>query len=348
MTQATTLTDVAKAAGVSYVTVSRVLNGKADYRRPTFAKRAERIRKLAKEMGYRPNAAARATVRGRFDAIGLMLSTHHSRSILPEPMLNAIADALSRRGLRLSIDKLPDDKLVQEGVVPDLLRAWSVDGLLINYNAIIPDKLVELVDAYGLPAVWLNSKQAHDCVYPDDEQAGRIATEHLLELGHTRIAFVHYGGWDHYSAPARRDGYAQAMRAAGLEPQLITGQDMNQAQKRRTAAQWLRGPDRPTAAVVYGVATLWPVNLAAQIDVGLKVPDDLSLVCFDNASLSHGDIHVSVARLPGASMADRAVELLLERIADPTVTHDPLCLPCRMEPGNTTAPPRKAGAASTA
>ena len=344
MTQATTLTDVAKAAGVSYVTVSRVLNSNTNYRRPTFAKRAERIRKLAKDMGYRPNAAARATVRGRFDTVGLMLSTHHSRSILPEPMLNAIADALAARGLRLSIDKLPDDKLVQEGVVPDLLRAWSVDGLLINYNAIIPDKLIELVDAYGLPAVWLNSKQTHDCVYPDDEQAGRVATEHLLELGHTRIAFVHYGGWSHYSTPARRAGYEQAMRAAGREPQTVTEPDMNAADKRRAAADWLRGPDRPTAAVVYGVATLWPLNLAAQVDVGLRVPEDLSLVCFDNASLWHGDIHVSVARLPSASMADRAVELLLERIADPAVTHDPLCLPCRMEPGNTTAPPARVAA----
>jgi LacI family transcriptional regulator len=342
MSQAVTLTDVAKAAGVSYVTVSRVLFGNTDYRRPTFAKRAARIRKLAMEMGYRPNAAARATVRGRFDTVGLLLSTHHSRSILPESMLDAISDALSQRGLRLSIDKLPDEKLVAEGVVPDLLRAWSVDGLLINYNSEIPARMVELVNAYGLPAVWLNSIQPHDCVYPDDEQAGRIATEHLLELGHKRIAFVHYGGWGHYSMVARRDGYEKAMRAAGLTPQVVNEPDMSQADRRRTAAQWLRQPDRPTAAVVYGVATLWPLNLAAQIDLGLKVPDDLSLVSFDNRAMRHADINVTIAQLPGETMAQRAVGMLLERIADPSTTHPPLCLPCRLERGNTTAPPKQA------
>ncbi len=341
MADTVTLADIAKIVGVSHVTVSRVLNGNDDYRRPTFARRAQRIRKIAREMGYRPNTAARATVRGRFDAVGLMLSTHHSRSILPEPMLDAIADALASRGLRLSIDKLPDDKLVSEGVVPDLLRAWSVDGLLINYNAEIPPRLIELVEAYGLPAIWLNSRHEHDCVYPDDEQAGRIATEHLLELGHRRIAFVHYGGWSHYSAPARRDGYAKAMIDAGLTPQVVTEPDMDNSDKRRVAAAWLRSSDRPTAAVVYAVPTLWPLHLAAVVDVGLRVPEDLSLVCFDNTVIHHADVAVSVARLPTAKLAAEAVDMLLRRVADPSQCHPPTVLPCRIERGNTTAPPGK-------
>lgn len=333
-----TASQVARACGVSQPTVSRILSNGPSAERYSPDTR-QRVLGTARRLGYRLNAAARSTRTGRFEAVGLMLSTHHSRSILPGAMLGALSDALAARGQRLSIDKLPDDKLVDENMVPDLLRGWSVDGLLINYNTDIPDNLIRLIDAYGVPSVWLNSKQAHDCVYPDDEQAGRIATEHLLELGHRRIAFVHYGGWSHYSTPARRDGYVQAMRAAGLEPELVTAPDMSPADRRRTAAQWLRQPDRPTAVVVYGEATLWPLNLAAQIDVGLSVPRDLSFVSFAHTSLMHGDIHVSSARLPNESMARRAVDLLLERVDDPTVTHPPACLPCRLEVGNTSAPP---------
>lgn len=339
MASTVTLTDIAKASGVSHVTVSRILHGTVDYRRPTFAKRAARIRKLAREMGYRPNSAARATVRGRFDAVGLLLSTEHSRSILSGTMFNAIAEALAAKGLRLSVDKLPDEKLVDDGAVPDLLRAWSVDGLLINYTTQIPPRLIELVDAYGLPAVWLNSRHEHDCVYPDDEQAGRIATEHLLALGHRKIAFVHYGGWSHYSTPARRDGYARAMIDAGLRPWIITEPDMDAADKRRAAKAWLTGPDRPTAAVVYASPTLWPVYMAAVVDLGLKVPQDLSLISFDHGVIHHADVAVSVAKLPAASLAATAVEMLAQRIADPAKLHPPKVLPCRVVEGNTTAPP---------
>lgn len=333
-----TAAEVARACGVSQPTVSRILGNGPLAERYSLDTR-KRVLATAQRMGYRLNIAARNTRTGRFDAVGLMLSTHHSRSILPGAMLGAISDALAARGQRLSIDKLPDDKLVDENEVPGLLRGWSVDGLLINYNTDIPENLIRLIDAYGVPSVWLNSKQAHDCVYPDDEQAGRIATEHLLELGHRRIAFVHYGGWSHYSAPARRDGYAQAMRAAGLEPQLVSGPEMSASDRRRTAAQWLRQPDRPTAAVVYGEATLWPLNLAAQIDLRLSVPGDLSLISFSHTTLAHADIQVSTVRLPNESLARRAVDLLLERIEDPTCTHTPVCLPCRLDVGQTTAPP---------
>lgn len=334
-----TLTDIAKAAGVSYVTVSRILNSATEYRRPTFAKRAQQIRTLAREMGYRPNAAAQATVRGRFDTIGLLLSTHHSRSVLPESMLDAISDSLTSRKLRLSIDKLPDEELVRDGAAPDLMRAWSVDGLLINYNAEIPPKLIQMVENYGLPAVWLNSRHEHDCVYFDDEQAGRLATEHLLSLGHRRIAFLHYGGWSHYSMDARCNGYTQAMRSAGLTPQVVTEPDMDAADKRRTAAAWLKSSERPTAAVVYGVATLWPLHLAAMVDVGLKVPRDLSLISFEATPIVHVDTHVTSVHLPNVSLANQAVDLLLDRVADPSRLHPPVVLPCRVEQGDTTAPP---------
>jgi DNA-binding LacI/PurR family transcriptional regulator len=318
-----TLDSVAAAAGVSRDTVSRVLNGKTKEVWPTVIRRAARIRRIATEMGYRPHAAARAMSEGRFGTVALLLSTEAGRSTLPMTMLDGIHDALSRRGMNLMIAKLPDKKLTSEGFVPKVLREWMADGLLINYNRTIPERMIDLIEGHHVPAVWINCKRDADCVYPDDFGGGRTATEYLLKLGHRDIAYMEFSAGElelrHYSEADRRAGYEEAMREAGLATRLFApGADDGGAAELDLALRWLSRPRRPTAVVAYSHGAA--VQHAAAL-TGLRVPADLSVVSFGEKSTRPLGRPETVALVPAGAVGERAVEMLLVKLKAP---HEPL------------------------
>jgi DNA-binding LacI/PurR family transcriptional regulator len=106
--------------------------------------------------------------------------------------------------------------------LPKVVREVAADGLLINMSAGIQDHLLDALHALKTPAVWINTKQREDAVYPDDVHTGRWATEHLVSQGHRRVVFITQGeleGDVHYSVIDRRRGYDEVMRESGLEPQ---------------------------------------------------------------------------------------------------------------------------------
>jgi LacI family transcriptional regulator len=309
-----TIADIAKAAGVSDMTVSRVLNGNADYRRPTFRKRAERIRALADSLGYRPNAAARAARTGQFNAVTLLLSSNNRRSKLPEHMLEGIHDALEEQDLSLNLVRLPDEQLIDDGIVPRLLRERSSDGLLIDYIYDIPPRMIELIERHDVPAVWYNVDRDTNAVCPDDLQAGRLATELLLQAGHRRITYVSHNLTDetpHYSVLDRLRGYEQAMRDAGLTPRASTHRP-GKFTFHDMFINWLREPDRPTAVVAYSPSMVAGVLLAST-EVGLRFPDDLSLITF--ASEPYGLLRpLDTLLVPLHRVGRAGVEMLTGRV----------------------------------
>lgn len=340
--QMVTLDAVAAQAGVSRDTVSRVLRGRTKEIWPSMVQRAERIRRIAVEMGYRPHAAARAMSQGRFGTVSLLLSTEAGRSTLPTTMLDGIQDALSRSGLNLMIARAPDEKLTSTGFVPKVLRELMVDGLLINYNRTIPERMMELIEGHRIPAVWINCKREADCVYPDDLGGGRLAAEHLLKLGHRNVAYMEFSqagaGMRHYSETDRRAGYEATMREAGLPPRVLKPEAGDaDIDRLDVIGRWLSGPSRPTAAIAYAFGSA--VQHAAAL-AGLGVPTDLSVLSFaDQPRRPFGRPETTVV-VPAAKVGQMAVEMVLAKLANLDEPASPVMVEESLKAGLTTGPPK--------
>jgi LacI family transcriptional regulator len=313
---------IAERTGLSLPTVWQVLGDKGHR---YSASTRERVLTAAREMGYRPNASAKAISTGRFGAAALLLSTDSGNSYLPESLLGGIHDALAARNLHMTLAKAPDDALTRTGFVPKILREWMVDGLLINNYGAMPAPFLCALRKHGLPSVWINAKHDADCVHPEDVTVGRIATEYLLALGHSRIAYVSHTT-DHYSDADRETGYRAAMAGAGLTPRKIICDLNNHRVASRPALPdwiassdcWLKGQDRPTALIVYAEYIAVPVLHAAAL-VGLRIPDDLSIVVVAPNPVNDTAFPLTTVLLPEYAIGGAAVEMLLAKIEEPAV-----------------------------
>ncbi len=322
MTQAT-LNQIAAKAGVSRATAARILGSDVQYQRPTFAKRAQKIRRMAEELGYRPNAAAKAISTGRFQHVGLLMGTHYERSNFTREMIRGMHDALQQKQMHLSLWFLDDDQLADEAHLPRFLEQQMVDGLLVNYTHALPAHMQEAIDRAGLPVVWLNLKREHDSVYPDDIGAGRKAVEHLRGLGHRRIAFADFTHGPgnkflpHYSVLDRRAGYEQAMADAGLSPQNIAvPHELDGYEAVVRAAAVLASDDAPTAVVCQSPRDAEVFHMAA-VARQQRVPRDLSLVTFGPDRVSGTVLDMTRLTEPREMLGLLAAQALLRRIDQP-------------------------------
>jgi LacI family transcriptional regulator len=333
------LQQIAKAAGVSVMTVSRILNGRNKEVNAAAAARAAKVRQIASQMQYRPNAAARAIASGRFSTAGLLLSTDGYRSYLPSSLLTGIIQGLTANNMHLTVAQIPDEKLTSEGSVPKLLREMTADGLLINYTDHIPDAMLRLIHDNGIPCVWINCKLPADCAYPDDFAAAQAVAQHLLNIGHRRIAYIDFCHGEtsfaecHYSAADRYEGYASAMSAAGLRGQLIRGDGDGRWVCR--LKEILGAAERPTAFVGYGESDLLAVMRAAD-QLGLRVPDDVSLISFGDGAGAFAE-----AILPEVAVGQAAVEMLMRKLKSPSTKLPPEPIAFDLKCQSTLAPPPK-------
>lgn len=341
-----TLEEIAQRAGVSRNTAARALSGKTKANWLSTARRVAHIRRIARHMGYLPNAAAQATRGGRFSAFTLLLSTQGGRSTWSSDLLDGILDAMGAFGLHLNIAKLPDEVLTDAAALPRLLTTLASDGLLVNYTDHIPEPMIGLIREHRVPAVWVNSKQAHDCVHPDDFGAGRLAAEHLLGLGHTRIAFADYSHAlgmleeAHYSALDRAAGYSAAMQRAGLSPRVIRQPKYAPMPNREGfSVDWLSKPRRPTAVVCHSAGTLLPLYAACRT-LRLAIPDDLSVVHIGADTPIPLAVTPTLACIDEKGVGRAAVEMLVRKTADPHSHQAPHCVATTLGLGNTTAAPR--------
>lgn len=339
-----TQADLARAAGLHRITVAKALRGHPAVSKATRA----RIRGLARDLGYRPNAAALAMRRGRFGCVAMILSDDAVRSGLPQELLGGVTDALEERGHHLTIARLPDEKLTDERFVPKILREWMSDGLLINYNCELPERLATLVERCRFPHVWINAKRDCDCAYPDDYRAGVDAARRLIALGHRRIAYLSFsyrGETSHYSELDRRDGYIEAMRGAGLRASLFDRQNPVAGSEdrppwREAAEAILSSPQRPTAMVLYSACDAVSVSMAAE-RMGIEVPRNLSLIVFGPQVRKFADPRFADMTIPARSVGRAGVEMLLEKIETPGLVIEPRVIPFTYRAGDTLAPPKE-------
>ncbi len=306
---------LAEKLGVSQMAVSFALNDKPGVNQKTRRK----ILAAAEHAGYRPNASARATRRGKTRNIDLILGLHEAVSRIPTGLLEGVHDALAERELHLSISRLPDDKLTDEKYLPRVVREIAADGLLINYTHWFPEQLIDLIDRYNVPAVWLNAPLNQHCVRPDDELAGQMAAEHLLASGATKLSmyFVHEA--DHYSGAARQQGFMKAAREAGIKADVFTNSARRYSQIRHDVTtderlaltrQWLDRPDRPDAVFAYSLPEASLLLLAAA-QLGLNVPVDLSIITVADEIASYIGQPITTVVLPWREIAREAVKLVV-------------------------------------
>jgi len=329
------LNQIAREAGVSTATVTRALNRVGPYVRPKCGKRAEQIRELAERYGYRVNAAAKAMSTGRFHTVGCLHSTNlHATSSYQADLIASVHTNLEANDYYVTSSYLSDDRLTNASTFPKFVRELAVDGLLIDYVARVPDLARKLIDHCQLPAIWMNVKHDTHCVYPDDIAAGRMATEHLIEVGHRKIAYGELAITSHYSHTDRMKGYHQAMKCAGLEPQVIKPKVDAMGDRVDMARKILGQIDKPTAFVTPSPGSSNPFA-AATLAHGLEIGRDIAFVTINSQFERAFGVEMSTVLIPFRKVGEVCVNELIAKIEDPARQCPSIAVPPTFERGKT-------------
>ena len=308
-----TIRSVADAAGVSMSTVSNVLSGRHEQMAP---ETRERVLAAIARLDYQPNHVARSLVTRRTATIGLIMS-EVTNSLYP-PVTVGAEEACREAGYGLLLANAEDAESEQRAVA--LMRAKQVDALIVFAVSLLDADNDELYasQAAGTPTVAINRALPVDsplsAVWFDHRAGGRQATQHLIELGHRRIAHI-AGPANRLTGIQRRQGYEEALQDAGITPEpalIAVGDDYSFASGERLMARlW---EERPTAVFVAGDAmALGAMRTLSRL--GARVPADCSLAAFGNPDfVRYATPAVTTVDLPVSTAGRVAVELALRRL----------------------------------
>jgi DNA-binding LacI/PurR family transcriptional regulator len=299
------MTDVAKLAGVSHQTVSRVINGSPQVRPAT----RERVLAAMAELDYRPNSAARALVTGRSQTLGVV--SFDTTLYGPASTLYAIERAAHDAGyfiMTVSLEALDRESVLS---AVDRLRLQGVDGILV----IAPLKgaseaLVDLPSGLRLVAVEAGPADALPVVAVDQIAGAQIATRHLLELGHPTVAHI-AGPPDFLEAELRIEGWRAALAAAGAEAPPVLAGDWSPRSGYELAQQLLR--DGTPSAVFVANDQMALGALRALHEAGTEIPRQVSVVGFDDIpEAQYFTPPLTTVRQDFAEIGRRSLGLMLE------------------------------------
>jgi LacI family transcriptional regulator len=280
MIQRITIEDVAQAAGVSTATVSRVLS-KPEVVRPDTR---ERVMSAVRRLDYQPDAAARALASGRTHTVGCVIPTLDHAIFARSTQ--AMQTTLARAGYQLLVASHEYDPSTEFEVV-QVLKQRGVDALVLVGTDHSPG-LWKALRAWNKPSLltWSCDPRLPSIGF-DNEAAGRVATEHLLALGHRRIGVISGLTAHNDRARSRIEGVRQALKRAGLKlsPSLLTEQVFN-LNGGRSGLRALMAARQPPTAVFCGNDLLATGALLEAQRMGLKVPHQLSICGVDNHELS--------------------------------------------------------------
>lgn len=305
-----TLRDVAREAGVSLTTASRALNGKGELA----AESRANVLEVAKRLHYVPSEVARTLVSGRSNTLGVMFTdiTHPVYADL----LAGVEEAANRRGMSVLYMNSGDDREVAARCMRTL-RSKHVDGVIFTPLFTDSHEGIEELTGLGVPLVAVLRafpEVPMDYVIADNEQAGYVATKHLIDLGHRRIA--HIGGLLGASTTdGRAAGYEKALREAGikLNPAWSTRGPHTQEEGERVTSALLSS--RPPTAIYASTLRHALGALTAARAVGVRIPEDLALVAGDESDFAqHLEPPLTTVRQPTREMGRQGAELMFARI----------------------------------
>jgi len=304
---AVTIKDIAKRAGVSYSTVSRALNNVGAGR----SESRKRILDLAKEMGYVPNQAAINLKLSRSYSIGLYFSTI-SKMTSPFVLHDVLTGVYNIVGSRYNVMVKGID-MYEAGT----LNPTMFDGIIVLSQRTEDSSFIEEVIEKGIPIVAICRIVYYDIpnVVTDEAEAMEKAMDYLLERGHRRIAVIEgLPGVD--STRLRHLGWRNSMIRHGLNPDKISveGDDYRYANGYRAAKKILARGEYPTAILCFNDEIAFAAR-AALYEEGLKVPDDVSLIGFDNWDMSgYGTMRLTTVERNMGDLAREGTRILLQRL----------------------------------
>lgn len=298
-----TIKHVAEAAGISITTASRALSGRGRVSEST----RQRTLEIAAQLGYEPNELARQLRGGSSSTIALLVPDI-TNPFYPELIKGAQAVA-KRNNYVLLLGQTDDDKDTTSLLV-NQMRRRNVDGIGIVGGHLLDEQVIEQLAGLKIVVVdRLNDVPGAAIVGSDQKRGGQIATEHLIALGHEDIAFI--GGPEDLDVAGQRcRGFNLAMLEAGLAPdfRLMVAGDFTEASGRRAMTSLLARRAHFTA--VFAANDLMAIGAMQALDsAGLSVPDDISVVGFD-------DIHLAEYVRPGLTTVRQQIEVLGQRAAE--------------------------------
>lgn len=309
--QAATILDIARESGVSKSTVSRVLNGQGHVSEEA----RKRVLEAVQRLDYTPNGLARGLSGRRTGMVGFVLSDI-SNPFFPE-IARGVEDVARSLGYTVFLANT-DGELEREEEAVRLLVERRVDGVI--FGSVTEDtRCLPRLAEIGIPFVLAgrSTRDPHlDCVVVDNVTGGRLAAEHLIGLGHSRIAFI--GGPPKVLASVERyEGFRQAMRAAGLaeDPSRVCWADFRYEGGYRQARSLLRSSRRRPTAIFAANDQMAIGAVDAALDLGLRVPEDVAVVGFDDIPAARlRTIQLTTVAQPKYDIGSLAMRLLAQRI----------------------------------
>ena len=316
-----TISDIAKQAGVSKATVSRVLNHHPE---GVGAEKRAQIQTILNETGFQPSGFARGLATGKSHSIGLIIP-NITNPFYPL-LVRGVEDALNRAGYSLFLCN-SDGDLVKEKDYVRVLMEKGVDGVILNSAASDCDCQLDLLEAQGVPYVTLDriieGQVLHYGVFLDNREGARLATKYLLSQEGCRLAFLN-GPADHSQSKLRVAGLDDVVKEEGLplsSVRFFQGDDSIQSGQLligEALDTWKQGPDGidlPFNAVFAGNDLMAIGALRALKLYNVKVPEEVQVIGFDDIELAQlVEPALSTVSQPTFEMGSRSAELLLQLI----------------------------------
>lgn len=304
-----TSVDVANKAGVSRSAVSRVFTPGASVSKST----AEKVRAAAHALGYRPNVLARSLITGRSRIIGLVVA-YLENQFYPEA-IERLSRQLQQQGYHVLVFMASNDDGATQQVIDELLD-YQVDGI-IAASVGLSNTLTQRCEDLGIPIVLFNRRQRDErlsSVTSDNIAGGRKLAEFLIRGGHQRIA--HIAGWEGASTQIDREaGFVQGLAQGGQSLFARGIGNFDYATAQQAARDMFSTPDRPDAVFVTNDHMAFAVMDVLRFELGLSVPQDVSVVGYDDVTLSHWPSYdLTTVRQPANRMAAETVRILMDRL----------------------------------
>jgi len=327
--------DVAKAAGVSITTVSRVIN-----KFPTVKEEnRRRVEEAVRRLKFKPNLAAQRLASGSNNTIGLEIPRY-------EGIFYSFYAMEIFRSIGIACDALKADLLLHLTDGTSVLNASAVGGVVFA-DIINNERHVEDVIAAGIPVVVMNHLATQwdvASVSIDNLKGAQTATEYLIHLGHQRIAFI-TGDLMSQAARDRLEGYKRSMQKAGfgVQEELILKGDYSRKSARSAAERILQLAEKPTAVFVSSDDMAMEV-VSVFMENNLTVPDDISVIGFDDDPVClYGPVALSTMRQPLREMAQTAVKELYLKMQDTNRENNRIVLSAELIIRDSVKPPVTAG-----
>jgi DNA-binding LacI/PurR family transcriptional regulator len=326
--------DVARRAGVSAETVSRVSHDSP----AVSASTKKKVLRIMKELGYRPNGAAQALKRGSFQTLGVTVFNMRSTGNLL--LLRAITESANKMGYSLTLQMVPHD---QKTTLTDMymhMRPQAVDGMIIVLEQAMSD-LDTFTPSPLLPVIIVTSLKAPHAstIDSDQEMAGRLAVNRLLELGHRNVWFVS-GPSDSIANQYREKGWREALVAHGITPPEIPSLCRGDWSPNSGYQAGCALAHIPDCTAIYAANDAMANGVIAGLETnGKRVPQDVSVIGEDDSLKAfEPNVRLSTIREDWTKVGTQAVRMTVNAVRSRHPQPEHVLLPCELIERETTAP----------